>query len=151
MSNAQKSMRHPRHEVSPVIDAVLRQLDREIDASESQLARSFAEIFLAKAGTELLQERSTDQLAHVTHGAFDFLKQSRPDRVDVEVFNPEAKRFVVRCGLCSRAGFKPGVLDPGFANSLVRRVIARELQEVLEPLELNEAGHCEVCARAAND
>ncbi len=68
----------------------------------------------------------------------------------LEVFNPEAKRFVVQCVLCGTTGFAPGVLAPDFADSPVRKVVVLKLQEVLEPLALNEAGQCEDCAGVAN-
>ena len=50
---------------------------------------AFAEIFLSRATKEFLHGRSADTLAHITLGAWRFLQDSQPDRVDVEVFNPE--------------------------------------------------------------
>ena len=74
---------------SPTIDAVCRQLERQISPDEADLAISFAEIFLSKATEEFLQERSSDALARMALGAWRFLQGARPDRVDVEVFNPD--------------------------------------------------------------
>jgi glutamate dehydrogenase len=74
---------------SPTVDAVCRQLERQLGAGEADLAIAFAEIFFSKAPPDFLHERSTDALAHLVLGAFRFLQRSRPGRVDVEVFNPD--------------------------------------------------------------
>jgi len=74
---------------SPTVDAVCRQLERQADAEESALVVAFAEIFLSKATKELLHERSTDALAHMVLGTWRFLQSSHPDKVDVDIFNPD--------------------------------------------------------------
>ena len=74
---------------SPTVDAVCRQLERQVDPAEARLVVDFAEIFFSKASPEFLHERSTDALAHLALGAFRFLQRSRPERVDVEVGNPD--------------------------------------------------------------
>jgi glutamate dehydrogenase len=74
---------------SPTVDAVCRQLQRQVAPDEATLVVEFAEIFFSKASPEFLHERSTDALAHLALGAFRFLQRSRPDRVDVEVDNPD--------------------------------------------------------------
>ncbi len=71
------------------MDAVCRQLEHQVDASEAKLVVEFAEIFFSKASPEFLHERSTDALAHLALGAFRFLQRARADRVDVEVGNPD--------------------------------------------------------------
>jgi glutamate dehydrogenase len=71
------------------VDAVCRQLERQVDSSEAKLVVEFAEIFFSKASPEFLHERSTDALAHLALGAFRFLQRARIDRVDVEVSNPD--------------------------------------------------------------
>ncbi|HSM60712.1 MAG TPA: NAD-glutamate dehydrogenase [Longimicrobiales bacterium] len=76
---------------SPTVDAVCRQLEREVEASEAKLVVEFTEIFLSKSSAEFLHERSTDALAHLALGAFRFLQRARPERVDVEVGNPEVE------------------------------------------------------------
>ena len=73
----------------PTIDAVCRQLERLVDPTETESVVAFAEIFLSKATKEFLQARSVDTHAHMTLDAWRFLQDSRPDRVDVDVFNPE--------------------------------------------------------------
>ncbi len=74
---------------SPTVDAVCRQLERHVSADECALVIEFAEIFFSKTPPGFLHERSTDALAHLVLGAFRFLQGSRPDRVDVQVFNPD--------------------------------------------------------------
>ncbi len=74
---------------SPTVDAVCRQLERQVSPDETEIVISFAIIFLSKATREFLQERSSDALARMVLGAWRFLQRGRPDRVDVEVFNPD--------------------------------------------------------------
>jgi len=91
MSNQTKAApKRGRHD-SPVIDAVCRQLEQQVPQEEARLVASFAEIFLSNAPPDCLDGRSTDKLAHLTRGAFEFMKGSRPERVDVEVFNPDVE------------------------------------------------------------
>jgi glutamate dehydrogenase len=74
---------------SPTIDAVCRQLERLLDPDEAEPGVAFAEIFLSRAPQEFLHTRSADVLAHIALGAWRFVQESQPGRVDVEVFNPE--------------------------------------------------------------
>ncbi|MBT8337009.1 MAG: NAD-glutamate dehydrogenase, partial [Gemmatimonadetes bacterium] len=76
-------------EDSPTVDAVCRQLGREGDGDDGPLQVAFAEIFLSKATHDFLRGRSTDALAQLVEGAYGFLETSRPERVDVQVFNPD--------------------------------------------------------------
>ena len=76
-------------DTSPVVDAVCRQIERRLPPHEAYAATDFASLFFSRAPAEYLQERSPDALAHVAAGAFAFLQKSRPDRVDVQVFNPD--------------------------------------------------------------
>ena len=69
-------VRHLREEF-PTIDAVCRQLERQVDPNETESVVAFAEIFLSKATKEFLHGRSTDTLAHITLGAWRFLQGSR--------------------------------------------------------------------------
>ena len=89
MSDTSNSVvRHLREEF-PTIDAVCRQLERQVAPNETDPMVAFAEIFLFKATKKFLHGRSADTLANITLGAWRFLQDSQPDRVDVEVFNPE--------------------------------------------------------------
>ncbi len=74
---------------SPTLDAVCRQIERHRQGTEAELAVQFTELFLSKASAEFLRERSTDTLAYLALCAFDFLRASRPERVNVEVSNPD--------------------------------------------------------------
>ena len=62
-------------------------------------------------------------------------------------YGSEAKRFIVVCAGCGKQGFRPSVLEEGFANTLSRKVIRMNLEEALEPLHLNDARLCAECAR----
>ena len=84
----EEAARRARH-TSPTVDAVVRQLGRQVGSQEAELVARFAELFFSKASTDFLHERSTDALAHMAVGSFRFLEQSSPGRVDVEVLNPD--------------------------------------------------------------
>ena len=92
MSDTSNTVVRRLREEFPTIDAVCRQLERQVDPSETDPVVAFAEIFLSKATKEFLHGRSADTLAHITLGAWRFLQNSQPDRVDVEVFNPEVDK-----------------------------------------------------------
>ena len=74
----------------PVVRKVLRHLRRTVgDDHRHELLSGFVPLFLAKATNELVEERSTADLARMCLDSLDFLDRSDPDRVDVEVSNPE--------------------------------------------------------------
>jgi len=85
---SEATVRRLRQDASTV-DAVCRQLERQVSPEEAKVVIAFAEIFLSKATREFLHERSSDALARMVLGAWRFLQRGRPDRVDVEVFNPD--------------------------------------------------------------
>ncbi len=72
--------------------------------------------------------------------------QKRGQSLYIEHWNSSAKRFVVCCALCGKRGFKPSVLDDGFAISLEKKVIRCALEAHLEPLALDEFDRCDFCA-----
>ena len=92
MSDTSNAVVRRLREEFPTIDAVCRQLERRVDPHERDPVVAFAEIFLCKATKEFLHGRSADTLAHMTLGAWRFLQDSHPDRVEVEVFNPEVDK-----------------------------------------------------------
>ena len=92
MSDTSNAVVRRLREEFPTIDAVCRQLERRGDPYETDPVVAFAEIFLSKATKEFLHGRSADTLTHMTLGAWRFFQDSQPDRVDVEVFNPEVDR-----------------------------------------------------------
>jgi glutamate dehydrogenase len=91
MSDTTESAVRRLRQDSPTVDAVCRQLERQLDASEAALVISFAEIFFSKAPAEFLHERSIDALAHLALEGFRFLQRARPDQVNVEVGNPDVE------------------------------------------------------------
>ncbi len=91
MSETSQAVVRRIREEFPTIDAVCRQLDRQVDPNEAESVVAFAEIFLSKAKREFLHGRSADALSHIVLGAWRFLQDSQPDRVDIEVFNPEVE------------------------------------------------------------
>ncbi|MDT8340014.1 MAG: NAD-glutamate dehydrogenase [Longimicrobiales bacterium] len=74
---------------SPIVDAVCRQLARRSDGSDPDLLVAFAEIFFSKAPPTFLKGRSPDALTHLVRATYRFLERASPDRVDVEVLNPD--------------------------------------------------------------
>ncbi len=84
----QAAVRRVRED-SPIVDAVCQQIQREAEPEVAELAVEFAGLFFSKAPPDVLQERSTDALAHMALGAFEFLRRARPDRVDAEIVNPD--------------------------------------------------------------
>ena len=80
--------RRLRHE-SPTVDVIRRLLAERAEPADAQLLLDFAGIFLGRVPEDLLRERTAEDLAALTRGALDFLKGSRPYRVDVAVVNPE--------------------------------------------------------------
>ena len=82
------AVKRVRHE-SPIVDEACRFLDNMLEPGDPRTLTSFAEIFFSKASSDFLSQRTSEELARVTHGAFEFLRGSRPDRVDVQVLNPD--------------------------------------------------------------
>jgi len=60
------------------------------------------------------------------------------------------KKYIVSCSQCGVTGFKPSILESGFSDDTERRLIKNELTKIHEPLELNELGLCEQCAKLLN-
>ncbi len=74
----------------PGIVEVQEHVSRHVDDDrERELVVRFTELFLAKAPPGFLQERSVDAVARMVLGAYHFLRESRPDRPDVRVLNPD--------------------------------------------------------------
>jgi len=76
-------------EDSPTIEAVGRMLEDRNDSAEAGLLLDFTRLLLSRAPEELLQTRTTEQLASMTADAFAFLEAAEPERVDVSVGNPD--------------------------------------------------------------
>ena len=99
---------------SSVIDGVCSRLKRILPYGDAELAADFASLFLARAPADYLHERSPVALARVAADAFAFLQESRPDRVDVRVFNPatEAEGWHVPVTVIrTNVGERPFIVD----------------------------------------
>lgn len=72
-----------------VADKVLRTLRGTVEDDCYRLLEKFVPYFLGKATAELLEERAAEDLGRMCLDSLDFLDRSRPDRVDVEVVNPD--------------------------------------------------------------
>ena len=72
-----------------VTEEVLQALRDTVDDDRFRLLEKFVPFFLGKATAELLEERATEDLARMCLDSLDFLDRSRPDRIDVEVVNPD--------------------------------------------------------------
>lgn len=59
----------------------------------------------------------------------------------LDAWGTEAKRYVVGCALCAKKGFNPIALE----NQSLSHWNKRELQSILDPLELDSAGLCIEC------
>jgi glutamate dehydrogenase len=100
---------------APVPNLQLDQLCEHLErtATESpELLCDFAREFVGKATRQVAQERSLEDQAAMTVGAFRFVQRSRPDRVNVEVLNPEEEGWsapvtVIRTSV----GDRPFVVD----------------------------------------
>ena len=79
------------------MDEIRRSLEARVDPSESEPLVDFAEIFFSRAREGLIGQRSAQDLASMALGVYRFLQQSRPDRVDVSVVNPDAPRSAPTC------------------------------------------------------
>ena len=97
-----------------VIDDVRGHLRRTLPDPEAGLAADFAGLFLARVPADYLRERDVASLARVTADAFAFLRESRPERVDVRVFNPpadaEGRRAPVTV-IRTNVGERPFIVD----------------------------------------
>jgi len=106
MSKPDQADRRLREEL-PSIDSVCERIATSVEAAESDLAVDFCRLFLGKAPAEVFQARTTDGILAMVLGAFRFLRDARPGRVDVSVINAEfgdegASTTVVRTNLSER-------------------------------------------------
>ena len=75
-------------ESSPLA-AIRHEIERLAGSDGADRVGAFADIFLAKAPADLLQERTADVVARMVLDDFRFLERAWPDGVHVEVFTPE--------------------------------------------------------------
>jgi len=79
---------------------------------EAALVCDFARIFFGKVPRQLLEERTVDELAAMTLGAWRFLERARPDQVNVELADPREEGWpapvtVIR----TEVGDRPFIVD----------------------------------------
>jgi hypothetical protein len=61
----------------------------------------------------------------------------------INAWAPEGKRYVHGCSLCGRKGFDPIAITGQSLAGWVKD----ELQTILEPINIDVAGHCADCSR----
>ena len=69
----------------------------------------------------------------------------------VESWNAKAKNYIVTCKICQKQGYSPSIEDDGFLKTHEHRAIYIELSKIMQPLELDHLGRCEVCARLTDN
>ncbi|HET6764479.1 MAG TPA: NAD-glutamate dehydrogenase domain-containing protein, partial [Longimicrobiaceae bacterium] len=85
---------------------------RQSGTGDNALLCRFAEIFFARVPPTMLAERSVEALAALTVGAFEFLRRSRPDRVNVELANPEDEGWSAPVTILrAEIGDRPFIVD----------------------------------------
>ena len=89
MSDTTQAAVHRARAAVPEVSDICDRVSQAVDPDEAQLAARFAELFLAKAPPEFIRARTEEQCASLIHGAFRFVQGSSPDRVDVQVLNPD--------------------------------------------------------------
>ncbi len=73
----------------PEVGTICDRVAELVDAGEVQLAARFAELFLARASEDFVRARDDEACARLITGAFRFLQEGSPERVDVQVLNPD--------------------------------------------------------------
>ncbi|HET6232643.1 MAG TPA: NAD-glutamate dehydrogenase [Longimicrobiaceae bacterium] len=111
MSNPIPTPASTQPHAAATVDDLCAYLERA-PRGDAPLVCAFARLFFAKVPRDLLAERSVPQLAALTLGAYDFLRRARPDRVNVELANPEDEGWnapvtVIR----AEVGDRPFIVD----------------------------------------
>ena len=65
----------------------------------------------------------------------------------VESWNPKAKKFINTCKICGKQGYRPTIEDDGFSENPEHCAIYSELSKIMQPLNLDDLGRCEICAK----
>jgi glutamate dehydrogenase len=94
------------------VDDLCQHLERTHAVSDPRLLCEFARLFFAKVPRQLLLERSIDDLAALTVGAFRFLQEARNDEVNVQILNPEEEGWTAPVTLIrAEVGDRPFIVD----------------------------------------
>jgi glutamate dehydrogenase len=95
----------------PLVDELCDHLART-EKGDTGLLCSFAREFFVKIPRQLAQEREVEEMAALTLGAFRFLCEARPDRVNVQVLNPETEGWSAPVTLIrAEVGDRPFIVD----------------------------------------
>jgi glutamate dehydrogenase len=99
----------PHH--AATVDELCTFLERSRQG-DARLLCDFARIFFAKVPRAMLAERDVEALAALTVGAFEFLRRSRPDHVNVEVAVPEDEGWSAPVSILrAEVGDRPFIVD----------------------------------------
>jgi glutamate dehydrogenase len=85
---------------------------RSLGRDDERLACEFARIFLARVPRSLLEARPPAELVAMVLGAWEFLKRARPDRVNVEVVDPQGEGWSAPVSVIrTEVGDRPFIVD----------------------------------------
>ncbi|MDB4951740.1 MAG: NAD-glutamate dehydrogenase [Gemmatimonadetes bacterium] len=111
MSTSATTSASPSPRTAATVDALCAHLERNA-RGDARLLCAFARIFFAKVPRALMAERDVEALAALTVGAFEFLRRSRPDRVNVELANPEDEGWSAPVTILrAEVGDRPFIVD----------------------------------------
>lgn len=73
----------------------------------------------------------------------------------LDIWNPNAKKYINECSVCGHKGYSPTIEQPDFLSDTdkdpftftVNKAIYEELTRTFSVLELDKLGRCEDCAR----
>jgi glutamate dehydrogenase len=111
MSISDTAAASPTAPRAATVDELCDHLQRS-GTGESALLCEFARIFFARVPRAMLAERGVEALAALTVGAFGFLRRSRPDRVNVELADPEDEGWSAPVTILrAEVGDRPFIVD----------------------------------------
>ncbi len=71
------------------LESIRSEIADLIDPADRETLERFTDIFVSRASREFIGSRTEGELGALIVGAFRFLQESRPERVDVQVLNPD--------------------------------------------------------------
>jgi glutamate dehydrogenase len=111
MSISETTTTSPPSHHAATVDELCTFLEKS-RGGDARLLCDFARIFFAKVPRAMLTERDVEALAALTVGAFEFLRRSRPDRVNVEVAVPEDEGWSAPVSILrAEVGDRPFIVD----------------------------------------
>jgi glutamate dehydrogenase len=85
---------------------------RSLPRGDNAVLCDFARLFFAKIPRSLAEERSPEELAAMTVGAWEFLLRSRPDEVNVELADPREEGWPAAVtAIRAEVGDRPFIVD----------------------------------------